>query len=148
MLAPFAVLSILGCQDPPPLTTPIAATRPRLIAAEPVAQVEAEQFDGCGYDPTPMLAIFPKLVLLDGTSVDEEGLAAVLQSKQELYQMLGSMPKNDLVVQVAAGVPEKRVQRLLARAWSAGFVNVIRMSIAAPAAPTPSGRRRHQAAKP
>lgn len=116
-----------GCQDPPSL--PALSSRPTLIhvaaSAEPATP---EPFEGCDYDPTPMLAIMPNQALLDGVPVDLGSLDDVLRNKQGLYRSLGGGPRNDIVVHVAPGVSEKRVAPFLATARGAGFVNVTRMS--------------------
>jgi len=75
-----------------------------------------------------MLAIMPNQALLDGVPVDLGSLDSVLRNKQDLYRSLGGGPRNDIVVQVAPGVSERRVAPFLATARGAGFVNVARMS--------------------
>lgn len=75
-----------------------------------------------------MLAILQNQALLDGVPVDLQGLDNVLKNKQDLYRSLGGSLKNDIVVQVAHGVSEKRVAPFLATARGAGFVNVTRLS--------------------
>lgn len=95
------------------------------MVTEPV-----KSFSGCDGPPTtPMLAIFGKHVLVDGTPIEgESGLESTLNAKQELNALLGGEPIRDIVVQVEGKVPEARVARLLARAKNAGFVNVVRIA--------------------
>lgn len=120
------LLPAVGCQQP---RRQVAVTRTvRAIDPEPLSQaVNVETFDGCEYDPTPMLAISPKLAMLDGVPVDEPGLETNLRQRHELEELLGGALKTDIVVQVDAGVSEKRVRRFLASARGAGFVNVTRL---------------------
>jgi hypothetical protein len=82
-----------------------------------------------------MLAIMPNMALLDGAPVDVGSLDNVLRNKRDLYRSLGDELRNEIVVQVAAGVSEKRVAPFLARARGAGFVNVTRMPPALPQTP-------------
>lgn len=92
------------------------------------AQDTEKPFDGCDYDFIPNLAVMPKQAYLDGTPVDLPGLDASLRAHQELFRELGGGPKTWIVVQVGAGVPEKRVAPFLAVARRAGFVNVQRLT--------------------
>jgi hypothetical protein len=75
----------------------------------------------------PMLAILSKTAYLDGTPVYVTSLAQILRERRDLYEQMGAAPPEHIVVQVDAGVPEKRVWPFLASARGAGFVNVTRM---------------------
>ena len=79
-----------------------------------------------------MFAILQKQALLDGVPVDEAGFEALLQFKQDLHELIGGGLKDEIVVQAASGVPEKRVRPFLASARGAGFVNVTRISMREP----------------
>jgi hypothetical protein len=121
----FTLLPLkLSCQDPP--APPVPKPKPAVIVAEPARSVDPRDLRRCDFDPPPMLLISPTLVLLDGVAVDESQLESVLNSKQDLYALLGAPPHTDLVVQIAKGVPEKRVAPFVTKARAAGFINITR----------------------
>jgi len=89
-------------------------------------------FDGCDYDPTPLLFITRDEARLDGMLVDLAKLEDFLKQKRELDRLIGARPKHEILVQVAAGVSEARVARFLVTARASGFFDVTRLSLAAP----------------
>lgn len=101
-----------ACQEPSPTLAP----EPR----EP-------PFEGCDYDPTPLLTIAPDGTLLDGMPVDLAAFEAALRAKQSLHRELAGSLKTEIVVQVRPNVSETRVAPFLARARGAGFINVVRL---------------------
>lgn len=125
----------LSCQDPP--APPVPGPKPALIVAEPRQSADPGDPRRCDFDPPPMLFISPKVVLLDGAAVEETQLEAVLNSKQDLYALLGAPQHTDMAVQIVKGVPEKRVASFVAKARAAGFINITRFpDIESPRAPS------------
>lgn len=123
--AVLAMLGLLGCEDAasglPPTDTP------PLIRAEDPPNTADRVYD-CDL-MTPVIAITRGQTLMDGSPVEDARLESALAARQELNRELGGKPLFELVIQVDAGVPERRVVRLLNRARDAGFFSVTRMNV-------------------
>lgn len=123
--AVIALFGLLGCEDEasglPPSDTP------PLIRAEDPADPDGD-FRGCHFPMTPFLHITQGMTTLDGMPVSDSELQLRLAAKQDLNRQLGGTTLFEVVVQVAPGVPERRVVRLLNRARDAGFFSATRMN--------------------
>jgi hypothetical protein len=76
-----------------------------------------------------MVLVLPSQIVFEGLPVDEVGLKRHLDERQELNTAIGAGRQSEVILQVASGVSEDRVQRVVAELRSAGFVDVTRIAI-------------------
>jgi hypothetical protein len=122
------VLALAGCDQPRILpTVSNEASSPKLIEAEPAGRrgfAKREDFVCGGLGPS-LLVIGARMLMLDGSALDERELRSVLRHKAELDRQLGAPTPTHIwveLLQPGRGIVAER--DLLAAVREEGFTDI------------------------